>query len=82
MPEFMDVHHGMVDITPDALREAHQADLDIQDEEGVDFKQAWADPKSGTVFCLSEAPSEEAVRKIHERARHPADEVYEVPVQA
>jgi hypothetical protein len=82
MPEFMDVHRGMVDITPEALREAHQADLDIQGDEGVDFKHAWADPTSGMVFCLSEAPSAEAVRRIHERSGHPADEVYEVPVQA
>ena len=78
----MDVHHRMHDITPDQLRDAHQADLDIQDEEGVNFKHAWADPNSGTVFCLSEAPSAEAVKRIHERAGHPADEVYEVPVQA
>ncbi len=82
MPEFMDVHTGMVGVTPDALHEAHQADLAIQDEERVNFKQAWADPKSGTVFCLSEAPSAEAVQRIHERAGHPADQVYEVPVQA
>ena len=82
MAEFMDVHHGMVDITPEGLKEAHQADLDIQDEEGVNFKQAWADPKSGTVFCLSEAPNMDAVKRIHERSGHPTDEVYEVPVQA
>lgn len=82
MAEFMDVHRGMQGITPDGLRDAHQADLDIQDEEGVTFKHAWADPASGLVWCLSEAPSEEAVRKIHERAGHPADEVYPVPVQA
>ena len=55
-----------------------QADLDIQDDEGVNFKQAWADPKTGHVFCLSEAPSAEAVRKIHERAGHPADEIHEI----
>jgi Protein of unknown function (DUF4242) len=82
MAEFMDVHRGMVGITPEGLLEAHQADLAIQGEENVDFKHAWADPKSGMVFCLSEAPSAEAVQRIHERAGHPADEVYEVPVQA
>jgi hypothetical protein len=82
MPEFMDVHRGMVDITPEALNDAHQADLDIQADEDVDFKHAWADPKSGLVFCLSQAPSAEAVKRIHERAGHPTDEVYEVPVQA
>jgi hypothetical protein len=81
MPEFMDLHHGLVDITPEGLKQAHQADLDIQDDEGVDFKQAWADPKTGIVFCLSEGPSRDAVQRIHERAGHPADEIYEVPVQ-
>ena len=82
MPEFMDVHKGMNGITADALDEAHRADLAIQDEEGVNFKHAWADPESGTVFCLSEAPNAEAVQRIHERAGHPADQIFEVPVQA
>ena len=82
MPEFMDVHHGMVGITPDALREAHNADLAIQEDEKVNFKKAWADPESGTVFCLSEAPSADAVKRIHERSGHPADEIHPVPVVA
>ncbi len=80
MPEFMDVHTQMVGVTADQLMAAHQADLDIQDDEGVNFKQAWADPRSGHVFCLSEAPSAEAVQKIHERAGHRADEVHEITV--
>jgi hypothetical protein len=82
MPEFMDVHTGMAGITPEGLMEAHNADLAIQDDEKVNFKHAWADPESGMVFCLSEAPSAEAVQKIHERAGHKADNVYQVPVQA
>lgn len=80
MPEFMDVHTSMVGVTADQLLEAHRADLAIQDEERVNFKQAWADPKSGHVFCLSEAPSAEALQRIHERAGHPADEVHEITV--
>jgi Nickel responsive protein SCO4226-like len=82
MPEFMDVHRGMVGITPEGLMEAHRADLAIQADEAVDFKHAWGDPESGMVFCLSEAPNADAVRRIHERTGHPADEVYQVPVQA
>lgn len=82
MPEFIDVHTGMAGVTPEALLEAHQADLAIQGDEGVDFKHAWADPVSGTVFCLSEAPDADAVQRIHQRAGHPADQVYAVPVQA
>jgi hypothetical protein len=82
MPEYMDVHEGMTGITAEALAAAHQADLDIQDEEGVNFKHAWADPKTGKVFCLSEAPSAEAVKRIHKKAGHPTEAVFEVPVQA
>jgi hypothetical protein len=81
MPEFMDVHRNMVGITQEALRAAHDADLEIQSDESVDFKSAWADPESGLVYCLSEAPSADAVRRIHERAGHPADEVHPVPIK-
>ncbi|MBZ9639919.1 MULTISPECIES: SCO4226 family nickel-binding protein [unclassified Streptomyces] len=80
MAEFMDVHHDMRGITADQLRQAHQADLAIEGEEGVHFKQAWADPDSGVVYCLSEAPSAEAVQRIHERAGHKADEIHPVPL--
>ena len=82
MPEFMDVHTSMKGVTTEALHEAHQADLAIQEEEGVTFKQAWADPDSGMVFCLSEGPSAEAVQRIHSRAGHPYDQIYPVPVEA
>lgn len=82
MPEFMDVHDGMHGISNELLAQAHQADLDIQATEGVNFKHAWADPESGKVFCLSEAPSAEAVKRVHQRAGHPTEQVFEVPVQA
>ncbi|GGM03785.1 guanylate cyclase [Streptomyces fumigatiscleroticus] len=80
MARFMDIHHGMKGITADQLEEAHRADLAVEKEEGVHFMRAWADPESGTVFCLSEAPSAEAVQRVHERAGHRADEVHEVPL--
>lgn len=80
MPQFMDVHHGMKDITADQLMRAHQADLAIEKEEGVHFEKAWADPSSGTVYCLSEAPTAEALQRVHTRAGHPADEVHPVPL--
>ncbi|MEV7393673.1 MULTISPECIES: SCO4226 family nickel-binding protein [Streptomyces] len=80
MPQFMDVHHGMKGITADQLQEAHEADLAVEKDEGVHFERAWADPDSGNVYCLSEAPSAEAVRRVHERTGHPADEIHEVPL--
>ncbi|MFJ5777493.1 SCO4226 family nickel-binding protein [Streptomyces sp. NPDC093094] len=80
MPRFMDVHYGMKGITADQLMAAHRADLAIEKDEQVHFERAWADPESGVVYCLSEAPSAEAVQRIHERAGHLADEVHPVPL--
>ncbi|MCC3775483.1 SCO4226 family nickel-binding protein [Streptomyces sp. UNOB3_S3] len=81
MTKFMDVHHGMQGITEDQLATAHRADQAIEREEGVRFERAWADPGSGTVYCLSEAPSADAVKRVHERAGHPAAEIHEVPLE-
>ena len=81
MPKFMDVHQGFVGVTAEQLQEAHARDLAIEAEEGVHFERAWLDPKSGAVFCLSTAPSAEAVMKIHERAGHPTTEVHQVDVE-
>ncbi|MER7624341.1 SCO4226 family nickel-binding protein [Streptomyces sp. NPDC126503] len=80
MGTYMDVHHGMVGITADQLHEAHQADLAIEKDEGVHFERAWADPSSGTVYCLSTGPSAEAVQRVHQRTGHAADEIHEVPL--
>ena len=81
MPKFMDVHSGFVGVTAEQLKEAHEADLAVEGEEGVHFERAWLDPESGKVFCLSSAPSKEAVMRIHERAGHPTTEVYELPIE-
>jgi hypothetical protein len=80
MATYMDVHTGMKGITTEQLAAAHKADLAIEGEEGVHFKQAWADPDAGVVYCLSDAPSAEAVQRIHERTGHPAAEIHPVPV--
>ncbi|MCX4695022.1 SCO4226 family nickel-binding protein [Streptomyces sp. NBC_01408] len=80
MATFMDVHTGMKGITGEQLAEAHRADLAIEAEEGVHFERAWADPESGTVYCLSQGPSAEAVQRVHQRTGHPADEIHPVPV--
>jgi len=77
MAIYMDVHSGMQGISSDDLVAAHQKDLDAEHTEDVHFSKVWADPKSGKVFCLAEGPSMDAVRRVHERAGHPADELYE-----
>jgi hypothetical protein len=81
MAKFMDVHHGFVGVTEAELKAAHEADLAIEGDEGVHFEQAWLDPESGEVFCLSSGPSKEAVMRVHERAGHPTAEVYELRVE-
>jgi hypothetical protein len=81
MAKFMDVHSGFTGVTEEQLQEAHQRDLDVEATEGVHFERAWLDPESGVVFCLSSGPSKEAVRRVHEKAGHPADEIYELPVE-
>ena len=80
MPQFMDVHDGFTGVTQEQLQEAHRADLAAQTTEGVQFKQWWADPQSGKVFCLSEGPSREAVARVHQKAGHPTDQIYEIPL--
>jgi hypothetical protein len=81
MAKFMDVHSGFVGVTEDQLRAAHGRDLAVEAEQGVHFERAWLDPESGKVFCLSSGPSREAVLRVHDQAGHPAQEIYEVPVE-
>ena len=81
MATFMDVHSGFFGVSAEQLREAHDRDLAIEQGEGVHFERAWLDPEAGKVFCLSTGPSKEAVVRVHERAGHPAAEIYELTVE-
>jgi hypothetical protein len=81
MAKFMDVHSGFIGVTAQQLREAHERDLAIENDEGVHFERAWLDPDAGKVFCLATGPSKESVMRIHERAGHPTAEVYELTVE-
>lgn len=78
---FIDVHTEMKGIDQKALAEAHKQDLKLEKAEGVHFLHAWADPTTGKVFCLSEGPSKEAVLRVHAKAGHPTEEIYEVPLE-
>ena len=81
MAKFMDVHSGFFGVSATQLQEAHDADLAIENDEGVHFERAWMDPEAGKVFCLATGPSKEAVMRIHERAGHPTPEVYALTVE-
>jgi len=57
----MDVHVGFVGVSQQQFQEAHQRDLDLEKDEGVPFEPAWLDLTSGTAFCISTGPNNEAV---------------------
>ena len=79
MPLFMDIHHKVEGLTPEAISAAHQQDLAVQARYGVRFIRYWYDERTGKVFCLSEAPTAEAAAAVH-HASHGlmADEILEV----
>lgn len=79
---FIDVHSDMQGIDQEMFNTAHRMDAQFEQEEDVHFLHAWADAKAGKVFCLSEGPNKEAVLRVHERAGHPASEIYEVSIES
>ena len=78
MPLYMDVH-DLGEVTMDAVAQAHQADLAVQSEHGVDYLRYWVDEQHGKVFCLVDAPSPEAAATVHREAHGlVADDIFPV----
>ena len=79
MPLYMDVHNHIEGLTADAVAGAHQRDLEVQDKHGVKYLKYWFDEGQGKVFCLVEAPTEEAAAAVHREAHGlVADEITKV----
>ncbi len=79
MPRFIDIHHEAHGLTPEQLAAAHQKDLEVQGKYGVRYLKYWYDATTGKVFCLSDAPSQEAAMAVHREAHGMvADEIFEV----
>jgi hypothetical protein len=76
----MDIHFALdTGLTPEQLDAGHQLDLAVQHKYGVRFVKYWYDPVTGRGFCLSEAPSKEAILATHMEAHGIAfDEIFEV----
>ena len=68
MPLYMDIHRNVEGLTLEAVAEAHQKDLEVQDEYGVKYHRYWYNNETGEVFCLAEAPSKEAAETVHRGA--------------
>ena len=77
---FMDVHRlGAGKVTPEDVAAAHEQDLATQGKHGVHFINYWVDPRTGDIFCLSEAESADAVIATHRDAHGlVSDEIAEV----
>ena len=67
MALFMD-RHLVLGASYSDMAGAHEADIKIQDEHGVKFLTYWFDSRRGNAFCLVEAPSEQAVRAVHQHS--------------
>jgi class 3 adenylate cyclase len=67
VPLYMDIH-TVPGATPEALKEAHDADLAVQDKHHVCYHKYWFNEEAGKVFCLVEAPNPEAAAAVHREA--------------
>jgi hypothetical protein len=79
MPLYMDEHRSVDGLTVEAVTRAHQMDLAVQEKYGVKYLQYWFNEASGRVYCLVEAPDEQAAAAVHREAHGLlADEIVEV----
>jgi hypothetical protein len=75
----MDVHTIEGGVSIGDVAKAHVADLQTQDAYDVRYLRYWVSEDEGKVFCLVEAPSEEAATRVHREAHGLlADDVFQV----
>ncbi len=68
MPLYMDMHHIDGGVKAEDVAKAHEADLQTQDRYGVQYLRYWVDEAEGKIFCLVDAPSEDAANEVHREA--------------
>ena len=79
MPLYMDMHSIENGVKAEDVAKAHQADLETQDRYGVRYLRYWVDEGQGKIFCLVDAPNEDAANRVHREAHGlVADVVYPV----
>ena len=79
MPLYMDVHWNVPRVSAEHMAEAHRRELEVQTRYGVQYLMYWYSESDGSVFRLVEAPSTEAVERVHREANGlPTDEIVEV----
>jgi len=67
MPLYMD-EHDIPGVKAEDVVGAHEADVKVQGQYGVEYKHYWVDESQGKVWCLVEAPDRESANKVHKEA--------------
>ena len=67
VPMYID-RHDTPGASPEQLAAAHLLDLEVQGKHGVKYHTYWFDPEDGTVFCLAEGPTKQAVVAVHQES--------------
>ena len=67
MPTYLDIH-DLPGVKAADVVGAHEADVAIQAQYGVEYKHYWVDEEAGKVFCLVEAPDRESAARVHREA--------------
>ncbi|HEV8205074.1 MAG TPA: nickel-binding protein [Acidimicrobiia bacterium] len=67
MPMYMD-RHDAPGISPEELAELHTRDIAVQERHRVRYHTYWFDPANGSVFCLAEGPTQQAIEAVHQEA--------------
>jgi hypothetical protein len=67
MPTYMDMH-DLPGVKAADVVGAHEADLRVQGQYGVNYKHYWVDEAAGKVFCLVDAPDKESAIRVHREA--------------
>jgi class 3 adenylate cyclase len=64
----MDIHEFRDGVTAEEVAKAHEADLAVQQNYGVNYLKYWVNDSCGKAFCLVEAPNPEAASHVHREA--------------
>jgi hypothetical protein len=67
VPTYIDVH-DLPGVKAEHVAGAHAADVRVQGDFGVNYKQYWVDEESGKVFCLVDSPDRETATRVHREA--------------
>jgi hypothetical protein len=77
VPLFMDVHTITGGVSEADVAGAHERDLVVQEQYGVNYLRYWVDGTAGKIFCLVEADNAEDANTVHREAHGlVADEIY------